>query len=204
MRRLAVEISATEVTRITLIGDRIARVIRSPGGFAAEHDPASGDLYLRPLDRAFGAGPAKPAALFVGTEKGFTYRLDADARRGRPGAGADPQSGRVRGPWRIGGKRSARRRSGGADPGGGAARAARRLRDRGGSAPRPGRVRHSGGLARSGLHGAGARPWPGGAADAAALAELLGPGIAAAWMSGPGPDGDRHAVAVHENAGSAR
>ena len=55
------------------MGDRIARVVRAPDGFAVEHDGASGDLYLRPS----AAGPAAPDAvtLFVGTEKGFTYRL---------------------------------------------------------------------------------------------------------------------------------
>ena len=71
---LAAEISARDVSRIALGGDRIRRVIRSPGGFAVEHDPASGDLYLRPV-----APPApvagSPVTLFIGTERGFTYRL---------------------------------------------------------------------------------------------------------------------------------
>ena len=78
---LSARISASEVSRIALVDDRIARVIRSPGGFETEHDPASGDLYLRPL--ADGAGDdtdAAPAVLFVGTEKGFTYRLSAQRR----------------------------------------------------------------------------------------------------------------------------
>ena len=70
---LAAEISATDVNRIALAGDRIARVVRAPDGFAVEHDARSGDLYLRPST----AGPAArdPVTLFVGTEKGFTYRL---------------------------------------------------------------------------------------------------------------------------------
>ena len=77
---LAAEISATNVNRIALAGDRIAKVVRSPDGFAVEHDAVSGDLYLRPA----GAPPATPSAeaggtrsvtLFIGTEKGFTYRL---------------------------------------------------------------------------------------------------------------------------------
>ena len=46
---LSAEISATGVNRIALAGDRIARVVRSPDGFAVEHDAVSGDLYLRPL-----------------------------------------------------------------------------------------------------------------------------------------------------------
>ena len=70
------EVSATGVNRIALHGDRIARVIRSPDGFAVEHDAASGDLYLRPSAPAASGGVAgDPVTLFVGTEKGFTYRL---------------------------------------------------------------------------------------------------------------------------------
>ena len=74
---LAAEISATEVNRIALAGDRIAKVVRSPDGFAVEHDAASGDLYLRPAHPSPSAEIARhdPVTLFVGTEKGFTYRL---------------------------------------------------------------------------------------------------------------------------------
>ena len=71
---LAAEISATGVNRIALAGDRIAKVVRSPDGYAVEHDAASGDVYLRSLSQdASTAGD--PATLFVGTERGFTYRL---------------------------------------------------------------------------------------------------------------------------------
>ena len=70
---LAAEISATGINRIALAGDRIAKVVRSPDGFAVEHDAASGDLYLRPV--AAEAGEHDPVTLFVGTEQGFTYRL---------------------------------------------------------------------------------------------------------------------------------
>ena len=71
---LAAEISAREVSRIALGGDRIRRVIRSPGGFAVEHDPESGVLYLRPVaPEAAAAGG--PVTLLIGTERGFTYRL---------------------------------------------------------------------------------------------------------------------------------
>ena len=77
---IAAEISATGVNRIALAGDRIAKVVRAPGGFAVEHDAASGDLYLRPAGARPGthpteAGPVDPVTLFIGTEKGFTYRL---------------------------------------------------------------------------------------------------------------------------------
>ena len=95
---LRAEVSATSVSRIALHDDRIAQVIRSPGGFETEHDPGTGDLYLRPLGTGHaGADAARgvpggapggapgdavedtpataPVALFIGTEKGFTYRL---------------------------------------------------------------------------------------------------------------------------------
>ena len=78
---LAAEISATGVNRIALHGDRIARVVRSPDGYAVEHDAASGDLWLRSAgagSRETGTGQAvryDPVTLFVGTERGFTYRL---------------------------------------------------------------------------------------------------------------------------------
>ena len=74
---LAAEISATHVNRIALAGDRIARVVRAPDGFAVEHDPRSGDLYLRPSGPEGSDGAV--ATLFVGTEKGFTYRLTLTA-----------------------------------------------------------------------------------------------------------------------------
>jgi len=70
---LAAEISATDVNRVALVGDRIARVVRAPDGYAVEHDAVSGDLWLR---RVEGTPPtAAPVTLFIGTERGFTYRL---------------------------------------------------------------------------------------------------------------------------------
>ena len=78
---LAAEVSARDVNRIALSDDRIARVVRAPDGFAVEHDSRSGDLYLRPVSPA-PAGEAQsaptaasPVTLFIGTERGFTYRL---------------------------------------------------------------------------------------------------------------------------------
>ncbi|MYF07042.1 MAG: hypothetical protein F4233_03980 [Rhodospirillaceae bacterium] len=70
---LAAEVSATDVNRIALLGDRVARVVRAPDGYAVEHDAVSGDLWLRLSDMA--AAARAPATLFIGTEKGFTYRL---------------------------------------------------------------------------------------------------------------------------------
>ena len=77
---LAAEISATGVNRIALHGDRIAKVVRAPDGFAVEHDARSGDLYLRPsAPDASGGAAHDPVTLFIGTEKGFTYRLTLTA-----------------------------------------------------------------------------------------------------------------------------
>ena len=52
---LAAEVSATGVNRIALSHDRIRRVIRAPGGFETEHDPETGDLWLRPTVAGQGA-----------------------------------------------------------------------------------------------------------------------------------------------------
>ena len=77
---LEAAVSATGVTRVALADDRVRRVIRSPGGFDIEHDAASGDLYLRPPEASGPTldgmpGAALPITLFLGTERGFTYRL---------------------------------------------------------------------------------------------------------------------------------
>ena len=112
---LAAEVSATGVNRIALSHDRIRRVIRAPGGFETEHDPETGDLYLRPAAAAASEGSdGAPVILFIGTEKGFTYRLTltpsdrdsaqilirngaalarAEAGAAVQGAGADPRIG---------------------------------------------------------------------------------------------------------------
>ena len=76
---LEAEISNRAVSRIALVGDRIARVIRGPDGFVVEHDAARGDVYLRPVDvsgvRLSGDVRTEPLTLFIGTAAGFTYRL---------------------------------------------------------------------------------------------------------------------------------
>ena len=86
---LAAEISDTDVNRIALDGDRVSRVIQSPGGFTVEHDPVRGDLYLypdapawfapAPDNRAAPAAAQAPVTLYLGTEQGFTYRLSLSA-----------------------------------------------------------------------------------------------------------------------------
>ena len=102
---LEAEVSARSVNRIALENDRIERVIRGPDGFQVEHDPNRGDIYLKPQHLAVGdmveveaekewgppgmlggavptsgestdvAGEAGKKTLFLGSEKGFTYRL---------------------------------------------------------------------------------------------------------------------------------
>ena len=80
---LRAEIAAGGVNRVAVIGDRIARVVRAPGAFEAEHDPVTGDLYLLPLagdvPEALAGDAAAPVTLFIGTEKGFTYAPGAVA-----------------------------------------------------------------------------------------------------------------------------
>ncbi len=85
---LSAEISATGISRVALAGDRIVRVVRAPDGFAVEHDADTGDIYLRPdvphaglpaddsaVYGSVGDVTPMPVTLFVGTERGFTYRL---------------------------------------------------------------------------------------------------------------------------------
>ena len=73
---LAADISASGVNRIALHGDRIAKVVRAPDGYAVEHDAGSGDLYVRLAGPDPGQDGRHPeASLFIGTERGFTYRL---------------------------------------------------------------------------------------------------------------------------------
>ena len=82
---LVAEVSDSDVNRIALDGDRVSRVIQSPGGYTVEHDAVRGDLYLYPDPAAVfapapdngsaPAGAAAPVTLYLGTEQGFTYRL---------------------------------------------------------------------------------------------------------------------------------
>ena len=100
---LTAEMSATEVNRIALDGDRVSRVIQSPGGFTVEHDPVRGDLYLHPgrsggvrdgarrLARASGCASTRDALRGDGTG----VHVPPEPVGGRcPGLGADPHSKR--------------------------------------------------------------------------------------------------------------
>lgn len=77
---LSAEVSSSQVNRIAVEGDRIARVVQSAGRFTLEHDPVHGDLYLYPGERSAAAVVAQgPVTLYLGTEKGLTYRLTLNA-----------------------------------------------------------------------------------------------------------------------------
>ena len=85
---LEAEISATALNRVALENDRIARVMQPPGGLVVEHDPVRGDIYVRAIAPAgAGAGGSdsgqspvrEPLTLYLGTERGLTYRLSLRA-----------------------------------------------------------------------------------------------------------------------------
>lgn len=216
---LSAEVSATSVNRVALDGDRVARVIRSPDGFAVEHDPKRGDVYLRPLrargsEAPYGAadadagadGPPRTATLFLGTEKGFTYRLtlaavDRDSAQVliRNAAALDAVEsaaafeGETRRAALVALVRAVARRE-----------------------PLPGYVIESPARTSPGPLAA-VETWRGArfvahvfevaAAedDASALASRLGAGVAAAWVSGAGtgPGGGRLGVAVRDHGAGA-
>ena len=223
---LAAEISATGVNRIALAGDRIAKVVRAPDGYAVEHDAASGDLYLRLVETDSGdGGRHAEASLFIGTERGFTYRLtltpsergpaqilirNADASRPDAAVAATPPAGGAHVAALVRLVRAVARRE-----------------------PLPGyAVEAGGGRSHPGLPLPGLtlietwrgphlaalvfeadRSAPGGGNGAAGLAGTIGsvPGIgrvAALWLAAPGtgPGGGRLAVAAIEpvSAGAPR
>ena len=221
---LAAEISATGVNRIALSHDRIRRVIRAPGGFVTEHDPETGELYLRPVaagqgtePEAAGGSDGAPVILFIGTEKGFTYRLTltptaresvqilirngAALTRAEAGAavqatGADPRIG-VRGRPRVAALV-------------GLIRAVARREPPAGYAIETGTGRVIGGLPvietwRGPRLTAHVVEGDSAVADAADLAGTTGVRAAAAWLAAPGsgPSGGRLAVIVTDAAGPA-
>ena len=209
---LRAEVAASGVSRIALVNDRIARVVRSAQGFEAEHDPASGDLYLRPLGGDLagdGMEPGtEPAVLFLGTEQGFTYRLVLHRVEGGPAQVL------IRNPAAV----SATREADASDPRIGAlvrlvGAVARRE-------PLPGFRVAAAGESGGAAFGDAVRiveTWrgsrfealvlalgAGAPGDAAALARRLGPGVAAVWIPAPSTDSVRLAVAVREIAGGVR
>ena len=227
---LTAEVSSTEVNRVALDGDRVARVIQSPGGFTVEHDPVRGDLYLYPTGTiASGAdaqsrapfaaaaaarAPARRAAavtLYLGTERGFTYRLSLTV------AERDSAQILIRNSTGV-----ARTGSGDAAADGYPNELAALIRAVARREPLPGYVIvPAPGVIDPPPAGSLVEVWRGprytarvfrtsadGADDASALADLEGPRVAAAWLSpdGRGPDGERLAVVVEDRGaeGSAQ
>ena len=207
---LAAEISATGVNRIALSHDRIRRVIRSPGGFETEHDPETGDLWLRPTAAgqsaaAEGSGGA-PAILFIGTEKGFTYRLTLTPS-GRESAQILIRNGAALA--RAEAAASVQTAASGPRVAAlvGLIRAVARREPPAGYAIETATGRAIGGLPvietwRGPRFAAHVVERDGAAADAADLAGTMGLRIAAAWLAGPGtgPSGGRLAVIVIDAA----
>ena len=212
---LTAEISPTEINRIALLGDRVLRVVRAPDGFAVEHDAATGDLWLR---RVVAAAPdGTPVTLFLGTEKGFTYRLTLtpSARDAAQilirNADALPEAAQG-----VDGAGQA------ATPDPHIAALVRLVRSVARREPLPGYSIHAGGASLSGVRlietWLGPRfralvleadPLPSAAAGGAAgLARTIGDSLAAGriralWLAAPGtgPKGGRLAVAVVDAAG---
>ena len=199
---LAAEVSATGVNRIALSHDRIRR---SPGGFETEHDPETGDLYLRPAIAAAPAGSDRePVILFLGTEKGFTYRLTLT-----PTARDSAQILIRNGAALARAKAGAAVQSAGADPRVaalvGLVRAVARREPPAGYAIETGTGQAIGGLPvietwRGPRFAAHVVESDGAVSDAADLAGTMGIRAAAAWLAGPGPSGGRLAVIVTEAA----
>ena len=213
---LTAEVSSTEVNRIALDGDRVARVIQSPGGFTVEHDPMRGDLYLYPT-APFGIGGATPSrapfaaapaqTLYLGTERGFTYRLSLTI------AERDSAQILIRNAATAAGYAS-----GDIESDGYPHELAALIRAVARREPLPGYVIvPAPNVTDSPSAGSLVEVWRGpryaarvfrtgadGADDASALENLEGARVAAAWLSsdGRGPDGERLAVVV-EDRGAA-
>ena len=214
---LSAEISAVEINRIALLGDRVLRVVRAPDGFAVEHDAATGDLWLRRVAAA--APDGTPVTLFLGTEKGFTYRLTLTPSA-RDAAqilirNADAMPAAAQGNSDIAAPALA------IDPR--VAALVKLVRAVARREPVPGYAIHAGGTSIAGLtvietwRGPRFRalvleadPLPSASADGAAglagtIARSVGTGrIAALWLAAPGtgPKGGRLAVAVVEPSAS--
>lgn len=65
------QVSATETSRITLVGDRIKQFFINQGRLVIEKDEAKGDLYITPAQ----SFQDKPINLFITSEQGKTFSL---------------------------------------------------------------------------------------------------------------------------------
>ena len=197
---LPARVAADGVSRVALVGDRVARVIRAPGGFEVEHDPVSGDLYLRPLAKDV---TGEPVALFVGSERGFTYRLALTPVEGGPAQILirNPELANAR----------AAEAAPESDPR--IAAIARLVRAVASREPLSGYAIEVGGGEAHGIDTSVVEVWRGPRFTAlvlalgprapsvpAVLAERLGPDVAAVWLAEPGagPADSRLAVAVRD------
>ena len=222
---LSAEISAVEINRIALLGDRVLRVVRAPDGFAVEHDAATGDLWLRRIAAA--APDGTPATLFLGTEKGFTYRLTLT-----PSA-RDAAQILIRNPDAMpdaaGNSRDADASISASDPH--IAALVKLVRSVARREPLPGYAIEAGGASLSGVRlietwrgprfralvleadplpsASAGGAWPGPGSGAAGLARTIADALAAGrvralWLAAPGtgPKGGRLAVAVMEPSAS--
>lgn len=201
---LPARVAADGVSRVALMGDRVARVIRAPGGFEVEHDPGSGDLYLRPHAKSV---TGEPVALFVGSERGFTYRLTLTPVENGPAQIL------IRNPEIS--TAAAVKAAPESDPR--VAAIARLTRAVANREPLAGYAIEAGGGEPNGIDATIVEVWrgprftalvlelgPRAPSGPAALAERLGPDIAAVWLAeaGAGPAPGRLAVAVR--GGDAR
>lgn len=74
---IAAVISAREVSRLALDGDRIASLSSVPQGFSVEHDAETGDLYIVPIP---GVAITGLINMFITTEAGRSYQLLLEPR----------------------------------------------------------------------------------------------------------------------------
>ena len=215
---LTAVISSSAVNRVALDGDRVSRVIQSPSALTVEHDPVLGDVYLS-AERSIGV--AQPVTLYLGSERGFTYRLtltvadrgssqilirNATAvsqpdRRGGSGAFGSNAEGRV-GELVVLIRAVARR-----EPLAGYEIVAEPVAESqlSGSAAIE-TWRGPRWTVRVLAHGEVSESENSAVDDAAALAEAYGPGVVAAWVSRPGsgPSEGRIAVIVEPSPGAGR
>ena len=68
--RITATVSASEISRISVVRDRI-RMVNGDPAVDITHDSQTGDVYLKPST----APLSKPLNLFISTEKGFSYQL---------------------------------------------------------------------------------------------------------------------------------
>lgn len=208
---LEAAISATAVNRVALDGDRIVRVVRAPDGLTVEHDPVRGDVYIHPGRRSGEAGA--PVVLYLGTERGFTYRLslhlaERDSAQVLIRNGAVAQESCTRQPCgqQTGGQQAGGQADSRSEELVGLVLAVARKEPPAGYEVEPARTPGAGGEGVRLVETWRGPRWTarvlavadGGPADAAELAAQQGARAAAAWVSATarGPDGARPAAVV--------